>query len=288
MKKLISVLLTLMLLGASTLAFAEVPVPTETALDDGVVETYAFDGITLYAYNTGDLLDDTMYAFASDEGIVVLESAAFKATNNTWKKFLEATGKPIVATIMAYHPNGYDTYGVEKPYATANALENWAEGGSIRVLTTDQFIPGFGDVIADTFPSQSTEVAFGDTITLAGIDFVICDEGDDAFGVEIPAINTKYIHMMGSDVHNILTSVAHIDAFIAELEGYDYDLILTSHYAPEGREAVAAKIAYLNTVKELAAKCETADAFTAAMNEAFPEYSGSNYLDMTTGFLYAE
>ena len=48
------------------------------------------------------------------------------------------------------------------------------------------------------------------------------------------------------------------------------------------------KIAYVEKAKELAASCTTAEAFIAAMEEAFPDYTGQNYLEMTAGYLYPE
>ena len=120
----------------------------------------------------------------------------------------------------------------------------------------------------------------------AGVDFIIRDEGDDAYGIEIPAINCVYIHMLGSDCHNILTSKEHISAFAEELKDFDYDLVLTSHYVPEGQESVEAKIAYLEKTLELADTCADTASFIEAMNEAFPDYSGANYLETTAGMLY--
>ena len=115
---------------------------------------------------------------------------------------------------------------------------------------------------------------------------MIRNEGDDAYGVEIPAMNVIYIHMMGSATHNILTSIDHIKAFKAELEGFDYDLVLTGHNMPEGRDAVQTKIEYLTKTAEIAESAESADNFIAQMHEAFPDYAGDNYLEMTAGFLF--
>lgn len=58
------------------------------------------------------------------------------------------------------------------------------------------------------------------------------------------------------------------------------------HGGPEGQDAVAEKISYLNKTKEIMQQSKTADEFKAAMQAAFPAYDGLNYLDMTAGFLY--
>ena len=65
-----------------------------------------------------------------------------------------------------------------------------------------------------------------------------------------------------------------------------YTLILTSHYIPEGREAVATKLAYLEKAQELAEAYKDGESFKAAMLAAFPDYEGAKYLDMTTNALY--
>ena len=284
MKKMISILLACMMLFAA--AYAENGAAYETAaLETDSVQVYDFGENRLHAYVSGDALGDVCYAIESPEGVVLLESTAFAANNAEWKDYVTSLNKPVAGKLMAYHPNGSDTYSADAPYATENALANWAEGGSIRALT-DGFIVTFGDAVAADHPANAQIVNFGDTVALAGLDFVIRNEGDDAYGVEIPAMNIIYIHMLGSSTHNILTSVDHINAFKAELEGFDYDLVLTGHNAPEGRDAVQTKIDYLTRTAEIAESAESAEDFIAQMREAFPDYAGENYLEMTAGFLF--
>lgn len=286
MKRIIAAILTIaMLLTSAALAEASSPNQTDIALELGAVTVYDFGDIRLHAYNTGDALADECYLIESPEGLVMLETSAFTANLIEWKGYIDSLNKPVAGALLAYHPNGIENFGDVKVYATENALANWGEGGSIRALT-DSFIASFGDAVAASCPAEAEIVNFGDTVTLAGVDFVVRNEGDDAYGVEIPAINCAYIHMLGSDCHNILTSREHIAAFAEELEGFDYALVLTSHYVPEGANAVAIKIAYLEKALELAGSCTDAAGFIEAMNEAFPEYSGANYLEMTAGMLF--
>lgn len=286
MKKIATLLLTLAL-GLTPAAFAQEAAPAQhtVALELGAVTVYDFGAIKLHAYNTGDVLGDACYLLESDEGVVMLETSAFTDNLVQWKNYIDLLGKPIAGALLAYHPNGIELFGDVTIYATENALASWGEGGSIRALT-DGFIASFGDAVAANHPATAQVVNFGDTVTLAGMDFIIRQEGDAAYGVEIPAINCVYLHMLGSDCHNILTSREHISAFIEELSGFQYALVLTSHYMPEGESAVQAKIAYLEKTLELVDSCADADAFTQAMNQAFPDYSGANYLEMTAGMLY--
>lgn len=284
MKKIIAAILTALMLLTGA-ALAEATPQTEVALELGSVTVYDFGDIRLHAYNAGDALADECYLIESTDGLVMLETGAFTANLVEWKGYIDSLNKPLAGALMAYHPNGFEIFGDVTIYATENALANWGEGGSIRALT-DSFVESFGDAVAASCPAEAEIVNFGDTVTLAGVDFIIRDEGDDAYGVEIPAINTVYIHMLGSDCHNILTSREHIAAFAEELKSFDYALVLTSHYVPEGADAVAEKIAYLEKTLELAESCADAAEFTAAMNEAFPDYSGANYLEMTAGMLF--
>lgn len=287
MKKITAIMLACLMLLTCFAAFAgnDSPIPTTVELEAGSVQVYDFGDNKLHAYTSGDALGDVCYALESSEGVVLIESTSFTANNEAWKAYVDGLGKTVAGKLMAFHPNGSGLYGEDLPYATENALANWGEGGSIRALT-DGFVAAYGDGVAAEMPDEAQIVGFGDTVTLAGLDFVIRDEGDDAYGIEIPAINCVYIHMLGSSTHNILTSVDHIDAFIAELEGFDYELVLTGHNVPEGREAVETKLAYLNTTRALAESCADAAAFTAAMNEAFPDYAGENYLEKTAGYLF--
>lgn len=285
MKRIAAIVLTLLTLLTGFTALAEAAPQTEIALDLGSVAVYDFGDVRLHAYRANDALGDESYLIESAEGLVMLETGAFIANLTEWKDYIDSLNIPLAGALLAYHPNGYELFGDATVYATENALANWQEGGSIRALT-DNFVAGFGDAVAANLPERAEIVKIGDTLTLAGVDFVIRDESDDAYGVEIPAISCVYIHMLGSDCHNILTSREHIAAFIEELKGFDYDLILTSHYEPEGADAVAAKLTYLEKALELAESCADAESFTEAMNLAFPNYAGANYLEMTAGMLY--
>ena len=263
---------------------------TEKKLTLGTVTVYDFGEVKLHAYNTGDALADEFFALESNEGLVLLESAAFKDNVEEFSGYLKSLQKPLAGQLLSYHPNGYTAYDAPV-YATEGAVRSWQKGGGVYALT-DKFIQGFGaDKVAPELPETANIVKAGDTLTLAGMTFRILEtpDAEGNYGVEIPAINAVYRHMMGSDVHNILPAFAYIDAEIASLEECQrkgYALILTSHYAPEGQDAVAKKLDYLKKVKELARTCKAKDEFVAAAREAFPGYQGDGYLEMTAGFLF--
>ncbi len=257
------------------------------------VHVYGFENgrIQLHAFETGDNMNDYCYIVESPEGLVLIESTAYKPDVEAVSKYIKSLEKPLAAALLSYHPNGYKSYGDVKIYATEGALKSWAEGGSVWSLTQN-FIQSFGDKVADDLPNTAEIITEGQTLTLAGLDFVILHESDgEDYGIAIPAINVVYRHMLGSKTHNILHSIPYIEAEIAELKGYQekgYSLILTSHHAPEGKEAVAQKIAYLEKVLDLAKTSKTFEKFILAVKATFPDYDGEAYLGMTAAALFGK
>ena len=172
-----------------------------------------------------------------------------------------------------------------KRYATRNADEYGHSGGGKALV--DSFTAAFGDSFDCSIHTVTDYVENG-VVTIGGIEFII-HQTQEAFDVEIPAINVVYTHMLGHDCHSIVAGTDHADAMIAQLRAYiqtGYSLILTSHYTPEDLKDTQTKIAYLEQLKAAAARCGDLDSFRAAMHEQYPQYSGENYLDMTAGFFF--
>ena len=279
MRKIFAALLAVMVLASA--GWAE------------IVDVYPFENgsIKLHAFGTGDNMNDYCYIVETPEGLVLIESTAYKPDVEAVSKYIKALDKPLAGALLSYHPNGYKSYGDVKVYATEGALKSWAEGGSVWGLT-QSFIQALGDKVAADLPDSAEILTEGQTLKLAGLDFEILHESDgEDYGIAIPAINAVYRHMMGSKTHNILPAIPYIEAEIAELKGYQskgYALILTSHNAPEGKEAVTEKIAYLEKVSELAKSSKNREEFTAGVKAAFPDYNGEAYLEMSAGALFTE
>lgn len=173
-------------------------------------------------------------------------------------------------------------------YGTQAAQEAIASGSTYA--TTQGLYETYGeDFHGGDDIAQINQVVSG-TVTVGGIEFRLIDQGD-TYDLEIPALNVIYTHMLGKTSHSILASTEAMDAMLDTLHQYQdagYPMILSGHSTPEGQDAVTEKIAYVEKAKELAASCTTAEAFIAAMEEAFPDYTGQNYLEMTAGYLYPE
>lgn len=260
---------------------AETPLPTYS------VSVYDFDGVRIHAFNTQDALGDVCYIVEGADELVGIELPPMQATLLEWQLYIANLGKPMNNIWVDAHPSGGDYLNGVNVWGT-QAAEDAIEGGSTNA-TASGLAQTFGDAwnpnnaAIDNFAQEGP-------VTVGGIDFEVINSAD-TYDLVIPAANCVYTHMLGQSVHSIVVSLEAADATIAALQGYQqagYVLVLPGHTMPEGQQAVADKIAYLRKLEEIAGESSTADEFKTAMLEAFPGYSGENYLEMTAGYLFPE
>lgn len=260
---------------------------TKVSLTKGEMNIYDFGNIRLHAYKTNDFIDDEVFIIEKNGKAVVIESPCFFDNNKELEEYINSLNVETAGMLIAYHGAGAECLKTVPKYATQNA-KNYSENGGGKALI-DNFTTAFGEIF-DKSVHKITNIINPGKVTIGGIDFIIIPT-QEAFDIEIPEINTVYTHMLGHDCHSIVAGAPHADAITAQLKGYiekGYDLILTSHYTPEDLKDAQTKIEYLETLKKIAANCDTADTFKARVNERFKNYSGENYLDMTAGFFFSE
>lgn len=255
-------------------------------LTQGSVAVYTNGTYTLHAYQAGDALGDEAYIVETDKNLIMIELPPFHANLTGYVSYVKNLKKPLTDIMIAYHPSGYDYFPEAKLHMTASTANAVKEGGGIYGLVSN-FTHAFGKAFDEKLPAQEPDLVDGET-TIGGVKMIITQDAD-GYDIELPELDAVYIHMMGSDVHNILVGTGHMDAFVAQLESYKakkYTMILTSHYVPEAIETADKKIAYLKQTKQFAATSKNAAEFTDAMKKAFPDYQGENYLQMTAGILF--
>lgn len=256
-------------------------------LDKGYVLVYDFGKVKVHNYNTADYIDDQVILLEKNGKIVVIESPAFYDNNKELEKYIESLGVKLDGVLLSYHMGGGTFLKDSKKYATKKADEYGHTGGGKSLV--DNFTKAFGESF-DNNKHHVTDYINGGTITLADIRMNIIPTSD-AFDIEIPEINSIYTHMLGSDCHSIIAGVDYANAMIDILKGYiekNYNLILTSHYIPEDIKAVDTKIAYIETLLNIASTCNSKDEMIEKVKEEYPNYSGVNYLEMTAGFFFGE
>ncbi len=256
-------------------------------LDKGYVLVYDFGEVKVHNYNTADYIDDQVILLEKNKKVVVIESPAFYDNNKELEKYIESLGVKLDGVLLSYHMGGGTFLRDSKKYTTKKADEYGHTGGG-KVLV-DNFTKAFGESF-DNNIHHVTDYINGGTITLADIKMNIIPTSD-AFDIEIPEINSIYTHMLGSESHSIIAGADYANAMIDILKGYiekNYNLILTSHYIPEDIKAVDTKIAYIETLLNIASTCNSKDEMIEKVKEEYPNYSGVNYLEMTAGFFFGE
>jgi len=265
-------ILAIMVLGCATTK-TTVPAPEARNLGIGVMHVYDYGNLKFHAYESRSPMGDIVFLLETRNEIILIEPVPFNANIEELNRYIATLGKPLNSVIISHHPFGSNNFIGKKIYAPEGA------GNDPRMAGYAQ---RFGDIFNPSMPVNFDVIRQG-TITIGGIRFNFIP-ADGAFDIEIPAINAYYTHMVGSNTHNILTSVAQIDAMIAKMKDFqakNYGLILSSHDIPRTIDVAAEKIAYLERTKTLVASNNNAEAFTQAMKVAFPNYGGDNFLGMS-------
>ncbi len=256
-------------------------------LAKGQVRVYDRGNMRLHAYQTHDLIDDEVFVVEKGGRAVIIEYPCFFDNIDELTQYLVDNDVTVEGILASYHMAGATFLPGVPVYATAQADRYGHEGGGKALI--DNFTAAFGDAFDNSLPIVTNELETG-SVEIAGITFNILPN-DEAYDVEIPELNAVYLHMLGHDCHSIVPGLAAADAIIAQLEDFlrrGYDLVLTSHYVPEDLKDVQAKIDYLENLKNIATNSTDASSFKGAVEAAYPEYTGGNYLDMTAGFFFPE
>lgn len=255
------------------------------ALDKGRVDVYTKNGVTLYAYQTRDAIDDEVFVLAKAGRGVVIELPCFYDNIRELTDFLAREGVTVEGKLVAYHAAGASFLPDVPAYGTASSVAYNTTGGGAALVSN--FKNAFGESFDAGLCAVDHVLEEGEA-EIAGIRFVVRPNAE-AYDLEIPEINCVYTHMMGHDCHSIVAGCPHADGMISQLNYYvrrGFDLVLSAHYTPEDLKDARTKAAYLAALKEIALDCGSADEMRAKVQAQYPDYSGGNYLDMTVGFFF--
>lgn len=254
-------------------------------LDKGYVLVYDFKDVRVHNYNTADYIDDQVIMLEKNNKVVVIESPAFYDNNVELENYINSLDAKVEGILLSYHMGGGTFMRDAKKYATHNALEYGHNGGG-KVLI-DNFASSFGESFDNNIHSVNNYIEES-KITLADIEMNIIPT-NEGYDIEIPEINSIYTHMLGSKSHSIIAGLEQANAMIQTLKMYinkNYNLILTSHYIPEGIEAVKEKISYIESLLDIVSNSNNALEMIEKVKKKYPNYSGENYLEMTANFFF--
>lgn len=254
-------------------------------LEKGKVLVYDFGKIKVHNYNTEDAIADQVILLEKNKKLVVIESPTFYDNNRELEEYINRLNVELDGVLLAYHMGEGTFLKDAKKFATHHADEYGHHGGGKNLI--DGFTKVFGEPFDSKIHDVTNYIEQGELI-LADIKMNIIPT-IEAYDIEIPEINSIYTHMLGSDCHSIIAGVDHAKLLIETLKGYlekNYHLIFTSHYIPEDINAVKAKIAYIETLLNIASTCTNVDEMIEKVDKEYPEYSGHNYLEMTANFFF--
>lgn len=251
---------------------------TAMAQTKGRFEVHDLGNFKLHVYHTNDVMADASYIIEGKDSLVTMEHPLFKDNVAEFNIYIEKLGKPIEKIISDYHLGGSGNYA----QIMAEGMEEFSKGPIYGGMMKG-FEQMWGDTITELPTGDVTEVPFGTTQTWAGVTFEFRHGASSDFPAASLLIGGKvyYTHWtpaMAHVSHLQISSPAAIDAEIAEAEkslASGAELFIGGHGGAAKRDAVEFKIAYLKKMKEVFQANENAEAFVAAMEQAYPELPGA-------------
>lgn len=262
---------------------------TTMAQTKGRFEAHDLGNCKLHVYYTNDALGDASYIVEGKDALVTMEQPLFKDNVAEFDAYLAQLGKPVEKRITDYHVGGTGGHDVVMAQGMPAFTKGEVYGGMMK-----GFAQAFGDALTDMPTGKTTEVAFGETHTWAGVTFEFRHGATSDFPGASILIGGKayYTHWTPAKAHVShlqVSSPAAVDAEIAEAErslASGATLFIGGHGGAATRDAVEFKISYLKKMKELLASCPTAQAFTDAMKAAWPGLPGEEGLEELAKALY--
>ena len=234
---------------------------TAMAQTKGRFEVHDLGNYKLHVYYTNDALGDASYIIEGKDALVTMEQPLFKDNVTEFDTYLSRLDKPVEKRITDYHVGGTGKHDVVMAQGMPEFTRGEIYGGMMK-----GFAQAFGDAMTDMPTGKATEIAFGTTQTWAGVAF----EFRHGAASDFPGASI----LIGGKVYY----PAAIDAEIAEAEkslASGAELFIGGHGGAAKRDAVEFKIAYLKKMKEVFQANENAEAFVAAMEQAYPELPGA-------------
>lgn len=253
-----------------------------SAQEKGQFEVHDFGNFKLHAYYTNDVMGDASFIIEGKDALVTLEEPLFKINAAEFDTYVKKLGKPVEKRIADYHLGGTSGDTLIMVKGMPDFVEGPVYGGMMK-----GFAQKFGDAIVPMPTAKTVEVELGSTPVYAGIPFSFIPGPSNDFPAASILIGGKvfYSHWAPAKAHvNSLqiSSRAAIDEQIRALEEAlqsGAELFIGSHGEAAGAETVKFMISYLETMKDVLNKSNTAEAFAEAMKKAYPGLPGEAGLE---------
>lgn len=249
----------------------------------GNFTSYDYGTFKLHVYDSGDVMGDASYIVEGEKELVLLEVPLFKENASEFDAYVSKIGKPVVAVIADYHEGAWQKAKLYVAEGMKSFLVGPVYGGMIA-----GFQKQWGDKMV-TLPDvgSATEISFGKTIALAGVDFRFEKGASSDFPAASILIGGKVYmtHWAPSKSHPSplqISSLAAIDAEFAVAKvslSSEAELFVGGHGGAATREAVEFKISYLENLKRLVSQAKNAESLADALKKAYPNLAGESNVE---------
>ncbi len=261
------------LLAAAAILAANVMINAQ-----GKFETVELKSSTLHVYYSNDVMADASYIVEGKDALVVLEAPLFKSALAEFDSYIKKIGKPVASAIIDYHLGGQESQAIVMP----QGMHRFTNEGVYAAMMSG-FRQSFGGTMVDSFAEGDvSEIPFGQTVKLAGVDFRF-DRGpaNDFPGAMILIDGTACLmHWAPAKAHMNTLQISSPEAVVQALEGLVTasescaTVWLGSHGGVADKAALEFRIGYLRKIQELLADKPDAKALTAQLKAAYPGLAG--------------
>lgn len=238
--------------------------------------TFDEGGVKVHTYTNSEAGFGNSTAIVETENAVVLIDAHFSTESAAeFRAYAESFGKPIERLVLTHdHPDhigGVEpVFGDVDTYSSAGVVAAAADAGT---TITNSLEPGTVEIdgvqfVFDVFVDAEAEEQVVIRVPEAGL----VASGDLAYSGYHAVMSPTFDNWI-----SILEELAATDGL---------RLVVPGHGAPGGPEVFDDIIDYLDTARSAYAESDDADAFNAAMVEAYPDRLGANLLDFGAGRLF--
>lgn len=248
----------------------------------GKFETVGLRNSTLHVYYSNDVMADASYIVEGKDALVVLEAPLFKSALAEFDAYIKKLGKPVETAVIDYHLGGQESQAIVMP----QGMHKFTNEGVYAAMMSG-FKQSFGDSMVDLAEGDVKEVPFGQTISLAGVDFRF-DRGpaNDFPGSMIIIDGTACLmHWAPVKAHVNTLQISSAEAVGQALEGLKAaensgaTIWLGCHGGVADKAGLDFKIGYLTKIQDLLSAKPDAKTFAAQLKVEFPGLAGEEGVD---------